>query len=189
MYQPVRTFLAGLACAAIAVSGCGSDDGAEQAAEPPSTTPAAEHTPAGACPAGTRLVTAKDLVPDPAPGYSLAESDPEATKTIVGTLRTALGERWRDHDEQVLVRDGASNGALLVVINATEKTGGTDDLVAGMVDSGRESEPITVRGKPSRIARMIDGAYMTAANAGDCATVLVFGDTEKLVRDAAKQLD
>lgn len=190
MYRPVRTYLAGLACAAIAVGGCGGGDDEPAAERPPSTpTAAAEHTPGGACPAGTKLVTAKDLVPDPARGYSLAASDPEATKTIVSTLRAALGERWRDHDEQVLARDEAASGTLVLVINGTEKSGGTDDLVAGMIDSGRDTEPITVRGQETKLARMIDGAYLTGAVAGDCALVMLIADSEKELRAAAKQLD
>ena len=185
----MRTLIAGLAFAAIALSGCGGDDD-EAAAGRPSSTPTAtaEHTPAGRCPAGTKLVTAKELVPDPAPGYSLAPSDPQATETIVGTLRTALGERWRDHDAQVLVRDGASSGTLVLVINSKEKSSGTDDIVAGMVDSGREGEPITLRGQETKLVRMIDGAYFTGAVAGDCAVVLLIADTEKEARNAVKQL-
>src|SRR5687767_6214326 len=120
----MRTLIAGLAFAAIALSGCGGSDD-EAAAGRPSSTPTAatEHTPTGPCPAGTKLVTVDELVPDPAPGYSLAPSDPQATEAIVGTLRIAIGKRWRDHDEKVLVRDGASSGALVLVINHTEKSG------------------------------------------------------------------
>jgi hypothetical protein len=185
----MRTLIAGLAFAAIALSGCGGGDD-EAVAGRPSSTPAAdtEHTPAGRCPAGTKLVTAEELVPDPAPGYSLTASDPQATERIVGTLRAAVGERWRDHDEKVLVRDGASNGTLVLVINHTEKSGGTDDIVAGMVDSGRDGEPITLRGQKTKLVRTIDGAYFTGAVAGDCAVVLLIADSEKEAREAVKQL-
>jgi hypothetical protein len=185
----MRTLMAGLAFAAIALSGCGGSDD-EAAAGGPSSTPTAatEHTPTGPCPAGTKLVTVEELVPDPAPGYSLAPSDPQATEPIVGTLRSAIGKRWRDHDEKVLVRDGALNGALVLVINHTEKSGGIDDIVAGMVDSGRDLEPIMLRGQETKLARMRDGAYATAAVAGECAVVMLFADSENLVRDAAEQL-
>jgi hypothetical protein len=185
----MRTLVAGLASAAIALSGCGGGDD-EAAAGRPSSTPTAdtEHTSAGGCPAGTKLVTVEDLVPDPAPGYSLAPSDPQATQPIVGTLRTALRKRWRDHDEKVLARNGAASGTLVLVINSTEKTGGTDDIVAGMTDSGRGGEPITLRGQETKLVRMIDGAYFTAAVAGECAVVLLIADTEKQTRDAVEQL-
>jgi hypothetical protein len=185
----MRNFVAGLASAAIALSGCGGGDD-EAAAGRPSSTPTAdtERTPAGRCPAGTKLVTAEELVPDPAPGYSLVPSDPQATKPVVGMLRTAVGERWRDHDEKVLVRDGAASGALVLVINHTEKTGGIGEIVAGMTDSGRGGEPITLRGQETMLVRMIDGAYFTAAVAGECAVVLLIADSEKVARDAVEQL-
>jgi hypothetical protein len=35
---------------------------------------------------------------------------------------------------------------------------------------------------------MRDGAYATAAVAGECAVVMLFADSENLVRDAAEQL-
>jgi hypothetical protein len=174
----MRASVVGFICVAIALCGCGSED----AAESPTPSPAAAR-----CPAGTKLVTAEDLVPEPAPGYSLAPSEPDATRPIVGALRGAIGDRWRDHDEKVLVRDGATNGALVLVINHTEKAGGVGELVTGMTDSGRPSEPIRFRGQQTRLARLVDGAYLTAAVAGECAVVLLFADTERLVRDAVKQ--
>lgn len=181
-------FAAGLVSVTIALTGCG--DGEDQAAaERPSGTPAAatEAASAAPCPAGTELVTAEELVPDPSPGYSLAPSDPQATEVVVGTLRSALGDRWRGHDEQVLVRDGADSGTLVLVINHAERTSGTDELVAGMTDSGRGGEPITVRGQKTKLVQMIDGAYFTAAVAGECAVVLLIADAERDIRAAIKQ--
>ena len=90
---------------------------------------------------------------------------------------------------KVLARDGAASGTLVLVINSTEKTGGTDDIVAGMIDSGRDGEPITLRGQETKLVRTIDGAYVTAAVAGDCAMVLLIADSEKQARNAARQLD
>jgi hypothetical protein len=184
----MRSLVAGLASVLIALTGCGGGDD-EATAGRPSSTPKAdtERTRAGRCPAGTKLVTAEELVRDPAPGYSLVPSDPRATKPIVSTLRTTLGERWRDHDEKVLVRDGAASGALVLVINHTEKTGGTEEIVAGMTDSGRPGEPITLRGQETKLMRMIDGAYATAAVAGECAVVLLIADSEKEARNAVEQ--
>jgi hypothetical protein len=185
----MRFFVAGLASVAIGLCGCGGGDD-EAAVGAPSSTPTADakSQPANRCPAGTKLVTAEQLIPDPASGYSLVPSDPQATKTIVNTLRSALGGRWRDHDENVLVRDGAASGALLLVINHTERTNGAGELVAGMTDSGRPGEPITVRGQTTKLVRTIDGAYVTAAVAGDCAVVLLFADSEKVARNAVRQL-
>jgi hypothetical protein len=185
----MRIPIAGLAAAAaFALSGCGGGE-EEPAAERPTSTPSAENTPAGGCPAGTKLVTAEELVPDPASGYSLVPSDPQATETIIGTLRSAIGERWRDHDANVLARDGASSGTLVLVINSTEKSGGTDDVVAGMVASGAGGEPITLRGEQTKLVRTVDGAYLTAASAGECAVVLLIADSESEARKAVRQLD
>ena len=190
----MRTFVAGLTLAAIAFGGCGDGDG-KTAAERPSTTSAAEATttPAGRCPDGTKRVTAAELVPDPAPGYALAPSDPAATKSIVTPLTTALGDRWRGHDEKVLARDGASSGTLLLVVNSTEKTGGNDDIVAGMLasanESGHKSEPITVRGQETQLVRTADDSYLTVGVAGECAVVMLISASEKEARDAVKQID
>jgi hypothetical protein len=189
----MRTLLAGLTSAAIAVGGCGDGDGTTAATQPSATSTAeATATPAGRCPDGTKRVTAEQLVPDPAPGYALAPSDRAATKAIVTPLKTALGDRWRDHDEKVLTRDGASSGTLLLVINSTETTGGNDDIVAGMLESakqsGYETEPITVRGHESQLVRTADDSYATVGVAGECAVVVLISTSEKQVRDAAKQI-
>ena len=138
-------------------------------------------------------MTAEQLVPDPAPGYSLVASDPAATKAIVAPLKAALGKRWRDHDEKVLARDGASSGTLLLVINGTERTGGIGDIVAGMLkaagEGGHRTEPITVRGQQTQLVRTADDAFMSAGVAGDCAVLILVSASEKDMRDAAKQID
>ena len=189
MQTRMRTLVAGLTCAAIAFGGCGDND-SQTTAERPSDTPTAEaaHTPAGACPAGTKPVTAEDLVPDPAPGYSLVPSDPAATKSIVTPLRTALKDRWRGHDEKVLARDEASSGVLLLVINSTEKMGGTDAIIAGILDSGHDGEPITIRGQEAKLVRTADDSYFTAGVAGECAALLIFASSEAQARNAVKQI-
>ena len=189
----MRSFLAGLTTAAIAWSGCGGSDD-KTAGGQRSTTSAAEApgAPAGRCPDGTKPVTAKELVPDPAPGYSLAPSDPAAIKPIVTQFKTALGDRWRGHDAKVLARDGASNGTLLLVVNSSEKTGGNDDIVSGMLKSanarGYKTEPITVRGQETRLSETADDSYVTVAAAGECAAVMVLATSEKELRGAVKQI-
>ena len=55
-----------------------------------------------------------------------------------------------------------------------------------MTDSGRPGEPITLRGQETKLLRMIDGAYATAA--GECAVVRLFADSEKEARNAVEQL-
>jgi len=192
MRSHMRVFLASLTSAVIAFGGCGDGEGKKAADKPsPSSTAEAGATPAGPCPDGTKLVTADELVADPAPGYSLAPSDPAATKTIVTRLKTALGDGWRGHDAKVLARDGASRGTLLLVINTTEKTGGNDDIAAGMLDraneSGYKTEPITVGGQETRLVRNAD-SYATVGVAGECAAVMVVSTSEKAVHNAVEQI-
>jgi hypothetical protein len=186
----MRTRIALVTATALAFAGCGNHRD-QTAAERPSRTPAAERagTPAGACPEGTKPVTAAELVPHPARGYSLAPSDPAVTRAIVTPLKAALRDRWRGHDEKVLARDEASRGTLLLVINSTERTSGTDAIVAGILDSGHDGEPITVRGEQTKLVRTADDTYVTAGIAGECAVLLLFAGTEADVRDAVKQIE
>jgi hypothetical protein len=190
----MRTVLAGFTFVAIALGGCGQSGEKTAAKRPSSTgTPEATANPAGRCPNQTKRVTAEALVPDPAPGYSLVPSDPAATKTIVTPLKTALGDRWRDHDEKVLARDGASSGTLLLVINSTETTGGIGDIVAGLLkgasEGGYKTEPITIRGQDTQLVRTADDSYMTVGVAGECAVVMLISASEEEVRGAVKQID
>jgi hypothetical protein len=190
----MRAFLAGLSSFAIAFSGCGDRD-AKTGAKQPSSTSAAQATATTSsdrCPDQVKPVRAQDLISDPAPGYSLVPSDAASTKTIVTLLKAVLGDSWRGHDEKVLARDGASSGTLLLVVNSTEKMGGNNDIVAGILEgtkqSGDETEAITVRGQRTQLVRTGDGAYTTVAPAGDCAVVMLISDSEKELRRAAKQL-
>ena len=104
------------------------------------------------------------------------------------TLVFALKERWRGHDEKVLARDEASSGVLLLAINSTEKTGGTDAIVAGILDSGHDGEPITIRGQKAKLVRTADDSYFTAGVAGECAALLIFASSETQARNAVKQI-
>src|SRR4051794_24346120 len=154
-------------------------------------SPTSPGAPGGRCPPQIKPVTAQDLVSNPAPGYSLVPSDATSTKTIVTLLKAVLRDSRRGHDEKVLARDRASSGTLLLVVNSTEKTGGNNDIVSGILEgtkaSGDKTEEITVRGQTTRLVRTGDGAYTTVAPAGDCAVVMLISDSEKELRRAAKQ--
>jgi hypothetical protein len=180
MRRTTAIALAALACA----TGCGGDDAEQPRAE---ATPA----PAGPCPEGTPFVRARDVIGRPPAGYQLLPpARPKRLEAFAEQFERMLGShRWRGYDAMVLVRRGTAAGAVVLVMNSRERAGPPGDIAAGADDAerdlGLESEPIRVGREEGRIGRTIDGMPLVLGGAGECATLVLLGDTEAQVRHAA----
>jgi hypothetical protein len=89
----------------------------------------------------------------------------------------------------VLVRHKKVNGAAVMVLNSSDKTSGSDDLIRGAEkgaeQAGQTAVPIDIAGQEGRMVQTPDGAYIAMAPTARCAVVLLLADTDALVRDAA----
>jgi hypothetical protein len=163
---------------AVPAIGCGARDAAVK-----------EPTPIPPCPDGTPFVKARDIVGKPVPaGFELLQSDPAVMEPFANQFKERIGKAWRGYDSRVLVHEGKVVGAAVVVINATDQTGG-NSLVAG-VDSAAddrdvETEKISIAGREGRLVQALDGAYIATAPARDCAVVMLVADKKALITEAA----
>lgn len=179
---------------ALLVTACGADG-----TSAPETRAGDRHdgagsasTPTDDCPTGTRVVKARDVIGDTPDGFQVAAGDRRVLDALVAPLRSALGDRWRGYDARVLVRSGAENGAVVIVINSTERTGGLDEIVGGAEEAARERgtevQRVDIGGHRAPLIRAADGGYLASAPAGPCAVTMLVADTEALLRDAAAAL-
>ena len=165
---------------ALAVSGlgCGARDAVVK-----------KPTPIPPCPDGTPFVKARDIVGKPVPsGFELLRADPKVMEPFANQFKARIGKAWRGYDARVLVHEGKVLGAAVVVLNATDQTGG-DSLVAGIEraadDRNVETEEISIAGRDGRLVQAIDGAYIATAPARDCAIVMLVADKKELITEAA----
>jgi hypothetical protein len=173
-----------LATALLAV-GCGGDDkpsgfkGTSEASRP--------------CPEGTGFVRARDMIGTPPKGYRVAKGDQPLLKTIADQFGKGLGTSARGHDARVLVKRDAVNGTAVIVVNASEQTGDSKNLIAGAQaaekNTGVDGELMKIAGKDGYIVQAVDGGYIAMAPAGACSIVVLVADTEELVRSAAGYLE
>jgi hypothetical protein len=173
--------LAAIVAGVVCVAGCGGDGGG--AAESANRVDRA-------CPEGTELVRARDVIGPTPRGFEVVRGDRKAIDSFVGQLRRQMGAIWRGYDARVLVRSDAQNGAAVIVVNAHERR--VDEVVAGAKDAPAGQDlrrgPIEIAGEEGWMQQAVDGAFIAMAPAGDCALLLLVSDTEARLRDAAAQL-
>lgn len=186
--------LAVVASAGLLLSACGGDEGkgSDDRAGARATASAAVATPAGPCPEGTDPVRARDVIGEAPQGYEILSGDQKAIATFVKQFRRPFGAAWRGYDAKVLARRGTDNGTAVIVINSNERSGGSDDVLAGAEaakrDRGTDYERIRIGGEEGPLSEAPDGAFIAVAPTGTCALVVLVADSEKLVRTVASLL-
>jgi hypothetical protein len=143
------------------------------------------------CPSGKDLVRATDVIGQPPPkGYDIDPGDKRALKAVADQFKARIGDSWRGYDGRVLVRHNEVNGTAVLVINSSEKTGGSSALIkgaeSGAKQAGQTAEPVTIAGAEGRMVQGSDGAYIAMAPTGRCAVVMLIADRAELVRDTAE---
>jgi hypothetical protein len=167
----------------LCAAGCGGS-GAGTAAN------SADPGPGGPCPEGTPIVQARDVIGPVPRGFEVVPGDNEVLKSLVAEMKAGFGESWRRHDAKILLRRGAVNGTAVLVINSTDRH---EDTMRGFLaaerDAGTRGETIEVAGERGRLLVAADGGYAAVAPAGECAMVMLFADTERLMRTAVSVMD
>lgn len=143
------------------------------------------------CPSGNDVVHATDVIGKPPPdGYVVDPGRKKLLRGIAEQFKPTLGDSWRGYDAKVLLRKGELNGAAVIVINSGDKTITRGAELARGFEKGAEqrgvsAEKIVIGGREGRMVPTADGGYIAMASTGQCAVVLLVGDTAPLLRDAA----
>jgi hypothetical protein len=142
------------------------------------------------CPSGKDVVHATDVIGQPPPkGYDIDPGDKQALKAVAEQFKARIGDSWRGYDGRVLVRHNEANGTAVLVINSSEKTGGSSALIegaeSGAKEAGQTAERLTIAGNEGRMVQSSDGAYIAMAPTGRCAVVMLIADRAELVRNTA----
>jgi hypothetical protein len=165
----------------LCAAGCGGSE-PDRASDPPEKP----------CPEGTELLAARDLLGRPPRGYEVVPPAEESgVDQFMAALKQGLGDSYRGHDAAVLVRRREREGALVLVVNADERST-SEGVLAGAQDAERENdlegETIEVDGREGRLVRAADGSFLASAPAGECALVMLAGADEATVRHAASAI-
>lgn len=127
-----------------------------------------------ACPRGTPLVRAIDLVDGLPPGYELAQAT--EAPPLVDVLRVALRGRLRRAETKVLLRRRHEIGTSLTVLNSRERQsedGFLADTLAGAQAAGAaRPKPVDIAGGKGAFVATSGGAF-AAAQIAPCASVLL----------------
>jgi len=174
MAMPHRSSL--LIVLAVALTGCGGAP--KRAAESDR-----------ACPEGTPLVTARDVIGNTPKGYVVDRGDQAAIAEVARPITESIGATFRDYDARVLARRGAASGTVVLVVNADERAPSSEDLIRSQTANeeklGVSGESILVGGVDGRLSRAADGSYLAMAPAGGCAIVMLFDQRKERLREAA----
>jgi len=138
---------------------------------------------------GADYVRANDVIGDPPQGFEVTPiQDKRALDGFMKQFESVLGDRLRGYDSKVLFRRNARVGTVVITVNATEETGGSDDFLRGAEDSGQEGETLEIAGEQGRLQQAQDGTYIAMAPAGSCAFLVMVAEREAMLRAAIDAL-
>jgi hypothetical protein len=141
-----------------------------------------------ACPPGTDLVRASDLVVRLPPAYELATVAEQPP--LVDLLRAAARGRLRLLATKVLLRRGRNIGTNVTVLNTTERQSAqgavADTLEGARAVGATRARPIEIAGVKWALVPARGGGALATAQIGTCASVMLTdGNRARLLRAAS----